>query len=478
MNVYITTTIPYVNSKPHIGFALELAQADALCRYYRQQGQDVFFQTGSDDNAFKNVISAKNNGVPVADFVDRNSAAFLELSQTLQISYENFIRTSGPQHRQSVARFWRHLNPEDLYQRDYTGLYCFGCEDFLQEKELIDGFCPEHRTAPVAIAEKNFFFRLSRYQSRLETLIADDVIKIYPNRCKNEVLSFIRSGLHDISVSRSADRVDNWGITVPDHPDQIIYVWIDALINYLSGLDYDQGENYRKYWNRDSLKIHVIGKNVWKFHAIYWPALLLSAGLPLPDKIFVHGFFTVNGQKIGKSLGNGIDPTDIVRSYGVEALRYYLFEAVQPFNDCDFSIEKLIAVYNTHLANGIGNLFSRLLTLGWKSGYRYAPKKTLSETDRQYVRSVESFRFDDVLNQIRDEVTAINREIDQSKPWELLKNSEIFRIHQLLSDWYNRFDRIGERLTPFLPQSSAKIKNSLHDVEHFAGEQLFPRIKG
>ncbi len=477
MNVYITTTVPYVNSKPHIGFALELAQADALCRYYRLQGEDVFFQTGSDDNAFKNVISAKNNGVPVADLVDLNSAAFRELSQALEISYDSFIRTSGEKHRQGVNRFWRQLNPSDLYQRDYTGLYCFGCEDFLQEKELVNGLCPEHRTAPAAIAEKNYFFRLSKYQSQLEELIAGNVIAIYPERCKNEVLAFIRGGLRDISVSRSAARVDNWGIPVPDNPDQIIYVWIDALINYISGLGYGYGNEYGKYWNRDSLKIHVIGKNVWKFHAIYWPALLLSAGLPLPDKIFVHGFCTVNGQKIGKSLGNGIDPAAIIRSYGVEALRYYLLEAVQPFNDCDFSTEKLITEYNAHLANGIGNLFSRLLILGRKSNYCYAPEKPLSAIDRQYARGVECFRFDDVLNQIRDAVTAVNREIDQEKPWELLKKNEVSRIHQLLSGWYGRLDRIGDQLTPFLPRCSAKIKNSLRDVEHFAGEQLFPRIK-
>jgi len=477
MNIYITTTIPYVNSNPHIGFALELVQADALCRYYRQQGKEVFLQTGSDDNAFKNVISAQKIGVPVAGFVDRNSAAFQELSQTLQISYDNFIRTSGQQHRQSVHRFWRQLNPEDLYQQDYTGRYCFGCEDFLLEKDLIDGLCPEHHTVPVVIAEKNYFFRLSKYQTQLEKLIADDVIAVYPDRCKNEVLSFIRRGLHDISVSRSSERVDNWGIPVPDHPDQIIYVWIDALINYLSGLGYDDAAEYHKFWNNQTLKIHIIGKNVWKFHAVYWPALLLSAGLPLPDKIFVHGFLTVNGQKIGKSLGNGIDPVAVVGNYGVDAVRYYLLGAVQPFNDCDFSQKKLIAVYNVQLANGIGNLFSRLLTIGRKSNYCHAQRISLPEIKLQYFRSVESFCFDDALNYIRDEVAAINREIDQEKPWELFKNNDESRIHQLLACWYERLDRISDQLMPFLPECSAKIKKSLYAVENFDGEQLFPRIK-
>ena len=476
MKVYITTTIPYVNSRPHIGFALELAQADALCRYYRRRGDEVFFQTGSDDNAFKNVISARNSGVEVAEFVDRNSAAFRELSQALDIAYDNFIRTSGPNHRRSVQRFWRNLNPEDLYWQDYTGLYCFGCEDFLQEKELVDGVCPEHRVAPAAIAERNCFFRLSKYQSRLEQLIADDVIAIRPERCRNEVLAFIRSGLRDISVSRSAERVAHWGIPVPDHADQIIYVWIDALINYLSGLGYDDAENYRKYWNRDTLKIHVIGKTVWKFHAVYWPALLLSAGLPLPDRIFVHGFLTVNGRQIGKSLGNGIDPTAVIRDYGADAVRYYLLEAVQPFNDCDFSVENLVAVYNSQLANGIGNLCGRVRALGEKCRYRHAPAAE-PQTEPSYAESVERFRFDEALDQIRDEVAAVNREIDRARPWELLKVGETHLLHRLLSGWYDRLDRIADRLAPCLPECAVRIEAMLHDAAELPVKPLFPRLK-
>ncbi|MEA4863541.1 MAG: methionine--tRNA ligase [Victivallaceae bacterium] len=477
MKVYITTTIPYVNGSPHIGFALELAQADALCRYYRRRGDEVLLQTGSDDNAFKNVISARNRGVGVTDFVDRNSAEFQELSQLLGISYDNFIRTSRPGHRRGVQRFWRRLNPDDLYWQDYAGLYCFGCEDFLQEKELVDGLCPEHRTAPAAIAERNCFFRLSKYQSQLERLIADDVIAIKPERCKNEVLAFIRGGLRDISVSRSAERVANWGIHVPGHSDQIIYVWIDALINYISGLGDDDSENFCKYWNRDTLKIHVIGKNVWKFHAVYWPALLLSAGLPLPDRIFVHGFLTVNGRKIGKSLGNGIDPAAVIRDYGAEAVRYYLLEAVQPFNDCDFSVANLIAVYNSHLANGIGNLCSRLKVLGEKSGCRYFPKPVLSVSDFSYDGSVENFRFDEALDRIRGEVAAVNRDIESEKPWELLKNEDFSRLHRLLSGWYDRLDMIVGQLTPFLPRCAARISALNGCVTPQSPGELFPRLK-
>ncbi|MDD3118357.1 MAG: class I tRNA ligase family protein, partial [Victivallales bacterium] len=341
----------------------------------------------------------------------------------------------------------------------------------------VDGLCPEHRVAPIAIAERNCFFRLSKYQVRLEQLIADDVIAIRPERCKNEVLAFIRGGLHDISVSRAADRVANWGIPVPDHPDQIIYVWIDALINYLSGLGYDDSENYCKYWNRDTLKIHVIGKNVWKFHAIYWPALLLAAGLPLPDRIFVHGFLTVNGRKIGKSLGNGIDPAAVIHDCGAEAVRYYLLETIPPFNDCDFSVENLVAVYNSHLANGIGNLCRRVRVLGEKCRYHHPAAAVPRDNFSSYADNVERFRFNVALDRIRDEVAVINQEIDRAKPWKLLKNEATVPLHQLLFGWYDRLGQIAEQLAPFLPDCAARIEDQLCHSAETPTTQLFPRLR-
>ncbi|MDD5698128.1 MAG: methionine--tRNA ligase [Victivallaceae bacterium] len=477
MSIYITTAIPYVNSSPHIGFALELVQADALCRYYRWRGEDVFLLTGSDDNAFKNVISAREHGIDVAEFVDRNSGAFQNLSRELGVSYNNFIRTSGTQHHQSVHQFWRNLNSNDLYRKNYNGLYCFGCEDFLSPKDLVDGLCPEHLAPPTPVAEKNYFFRLSKYQLQLEKLIENNVIEIYPEHCRNEVLTFIRNGLHDISISRSAERIDNWGIPVPGDPDQVIYVWIDALINYLSGLGYNDSDCWRKYWREDSLKIHVIGKNVWKFHAVYWPALLLSAGLPLPNKIFIHGFFTVNGRKIGKSLGNGVDPTPIIRDFGADAVRYYLLSAGQPFNDCDFSLEKLTSAYNTNLANGIGNLFSRLIKLSRQSKVPVRQLTTSSAFLEKQAANVESFRFNTALNFIRDEITSINREIDQQKPWEAIKRCDILTLERILPDWLNRLHGIADLLTPFTPECVEKIKIALQRPDNCPVEQLFPRIK-
>ncbi len=273
MKHVITTSIPYVNSRPHVGFALELVQADVAARFHRLTGDSVRFQTGTDDNAFKNVISARERGIETKTFVDRNADSFRALSHKLNISHDRFIRTTSPEHHSGVRRLLSGLAEGDLYRNDYEGLYCIGCEDFVQPGELVDGCCSEHRKPPGPISETNWFFRLSRYQEEIGNLISSGVIEIVPDWRKAEILNFVRSGLRDISVSREATRLDDWGVKVPEDPSQIVYVWIDALINYVSGLAYGRDESWKEWWNSDVEKTHIIGKNVWKFHAVYWPAL-------------------------------------------------------------------------------------------------------------------------------------------------------------------------------------------------------------
>lgn len=329
---YITTAIPYVNAKPHLGFALEVVLTDAQARYHRLKGEDVRFLTGSDENSLKNVQAAEREGVTTRELVARNAAHFYALRDVLNLSFDDFIRTSVEQrHVAGVHKLWDACQRSgDIYKRSYSGLYCVGCEQFYAEDELEGGLCPEHRVRPELIEEENYFFRLSRYGDRLLDVIASDQLAIVPETRKNEVLSFIRGGLQDFSISRSQARARGWGIGVPGDPDQVLYVWFDALGNYITALDYaGEGEAYRRYWHDNPRRVHVIGKGITRFHAIYWPAILLSAGVPLPATIFVHGYLTVDGQKISKSLGNAIDPVTLVERYGIDATRYYLLREVR-----------------------------------------------------------------------------------------------------------------------------------------------------
>lgn len=472
---YVTTSIPYVNGRPHIGFALELVQADVIARYNRLLGNATRFQTGTDENAFKNVLSAQEEGIATQALVNRNSQAFRELSDVLAVSSDHFVRTTGAEHRTAVHEFWRRLKPTDIYRKSYTGLYCVGCEDFYLERDLVDGRCPDHGTVPVEVQEKNYFFRLSSYQTRLADLLSSDRIKVVPGTRKNEVLSFVRRGLQDISISRAAERSDGWGIPVPDDSTQIIYVWIDALINYLSGLGFGQKDEWDEFWNENVRKIHVIGKNVWKFHAIYWPALLISAGLPVPDEIFVHGFVTENGQKISKSRGNGIDPFELVSRYGPDSVRYYLLRAISPFEDGDFSVERLTGVHNSDLANGLGNLVSRLATLCEKGGYGVHRATSRQEAAGEYHAALQRFEFDAALKYLWAWITRLNQEIERKAPWAALKTGRTAGLHDDLRGWLTDLEKIARLLAPFLPETSARILKIIGNDPIRRCPPLFPR---
>jgi methionyl-tRNA synthetase len=407
--------------------------------------------------------------------VDENSTAFRRLCEALGISHDRFIRTTEDGHRRGVYAFWRRLAPGDVYRAKYRGLYCTGCEDFYLERDLVDGLCPDHRTGPCVVEEENYFFRLSAYQDRIEKLLATGRLRVVPTTRRNEALAFVRRGLRDFSISRDAARAGGWGIPAPGDPRQVIYVWVDALINYVSGLGFGTDERWRAVWNEDARKVHVIGKNVWKFHAVYWPAMLLSAGLPLPDEVVVHGFVTVDGRKIGKSLGNAVDPLHYVQAYGPDAVRYYLLRAVPPFEDGDFSGERLAQLYTQDLANGIGNLLSRLTSLAERAGYGCLEFARQPEAPRGYHQALEGYRFDGALSALWDIVSGLNRDIDDAHPWEDLKRGAPEPVRAHLTRWLGELHRFAHWLQPFLPATGKAILQALTQDTVRASPPLFPR---
>ena len=472
---YVTTTIPYVNARPHVGFALELVQADTIARWHRLNGRTTRFQTGTDENASKNVQTARELGTTTQELCTANSAAYERLLPALDISTDRFVRTSSEEHHRSATRFWNACRPEDIELRNYEGLYCTGCEDFYLEKDLTHGTCPIHGTEPQPVSERNYFFRLSSYQDRLESLIATDEIRVRPASRKNEVLAFIRSRLRDFSISRDSQRTGGWGVPVPGDPSQILYVWFDALINYLTGLGYAEGgAHLETFWLGNVRKLHVLGKDVAKFHAVYWPAMLLSAGLPVPDEILVHGFLTAEGRKIGKSLGNAVDPFPLVEEFGIDTVRYYLLRGVPASEDGDVSRSRLKELYTADLANGLGNLVLRLEALLERANLSLA--QSCPAPSREVGDAVEAFEFGRALGLVWDRIRTLNRQIETVKPWTLKGPGDEVRLKGHLVRWAADILAIGVNLKPFLPSTAAKILASLGRTRVTRGPALFPRL--
>jgi methionyl-tRNA synthetase len=480
---YLTTAIPYVNATPHVGFALEMVQADSLARFYRLLGHDVRFQAGTDENSIKNVQAAEVAGLPVAELVERNAARFLALKESLDLSIDDFIRTSSdPRHKAGVERLWRACADHgDIYKRVYRGLYCNGCEQFYKASDLADGCCPEHGTPPEEVSEENLFFRLSRYEDALRNLIRSRSIDIVPESRRNEVLAWIEQGLEDFSISRSAARARGWGIPVPGDPDQMIYVWFDALGNYITALGYGaDGDDFRKFWSEAATREHVIGKGITRFHAVYWPAILLSGGLPLPTRILVHGYVTVDGKKIGKSAGNAIDPVPLAEDLGADALRYFLLRHIRSTTDGDFSRDRFLRAYNSELADQLGNLVRRTLSMieRYCDGIIPSPPDhggLTSDIARASValpgivaRHLDTFAFDTALDAIWSLVAVANRHVAETEPWSLAKQAGAsptsaasrdaqFRLRACLSDLALSLQVIACSLAPLLPSTSARI---------------------
>jgi methionyl-tRNA synthetase len=496
---YLTTTIPYVNARPHLGFALELVQADVLARHARQRGGEVRLLTGTDDNSLKNVLAAQAEGLPTQELVDRNADAFAALRRPLTLSYDDFIRTSrDPRHRPGVERFWRACaDAGDLYRKHYQGLYCVGCEQFYSSGELRDGRCPEHDTPPQVVAEENWFFRLSRYQERLHDLISSGRLRIEPAVRRNEVLAFIAGGLEDFSISRSQERARGWGIPVPGGGDQVIYVWWDALGNYLTALDYaHDGPAYGHWWRDSDRRIHLLGKGVLRFHAVYWPAMLLSAGEPLPTDLFVHDYLTVDGNKISKSAGTAVDPAALVEEFGTDAVRWWLLREVPRVGDADFTVERLASLTNRDLANDLGNLVHRVVSMLHR--YRDGrPPATPSDgpagaeglaaarrdAPGQVDAALSTFDFRRAAAAVWSIVEEANRFVEHARPWQLARaerdgdTGAAAELDAVLGVLIDAGRDLAEHLAVFLPDAAARIAVQCTAVTGRlpAPQPLFPR---
>lgn len=462
---------------------MDSVYSDVLARYHRQKGEDVRFLTGSDEHGVKIVRSAEAAGKTPKDFVDENSAKFRALKDALNLSWDDFIRTSDQKrHWPGAEKLWKILADNgDLYKKIYKGLYCVGHEAFVTEKDLDGGVCKDHQKKPEIIEEENWFFKLSKYSKEIESRIKNNELRIVPEGKQHEILGLLKEGLEDISFSRPSKDL-SWGVPVPGDQTQTMYVWADALANYISALGYGSAneKDFEKYWPAD---VQVIGKDNLRFHAAIWPGMLLSAGLPLPKTVFVHGFLTVDGQKISKTVGNVIDPFELVKKYGTDAVRYYLLREVSPFEDGDFSYEKFEELYNADLANGVGNFAARVLTLGEKLGETSidfkkdilpATSEKIEETRRLVDQKIGEFKFHEAATAVRDLIAYGDSYINEEKPWQGENKKAIVNLVVIL-------DNLASLLQAFLPATAEKITKSIewtdkNTVKVKKSENLFPRI--
>jgi methionyl-tRNA synthetase len=472
-----------VNAPPHIGHALEMVQTDVFARYHRLLDIDTRFLTGTDENSLKNVQAAEREGITTRELVDRNAQGFIDLLDLLHVENDDFIRTAvDPRHFAGAAHFWDRLNKnDDLYKKSYQGLYCVGCEQFYSEDELVDGLCPEHGVRPDLIEEENYFFRLSKYQDELLEFIDSGRMRIIPESRRNEVRSFVARGLDDLSVSRSRERARGWGVPVPDDQDQVMYVWVDALANYITALGYGQdGELYDRYWTNSPDRVHCIGKGILRFHAVYWPAMLLSAGEPLPTTVFVHGYLTIAGGKISKSLGNTVDPVELCAAYGADAVRYWLLREVPPTLDADYTNDKLERRYNADLANDLGNLLNRTVSMVGRYRKGFVPESETTLSQSQDLRSAaenlperlqkamgHDYDPQAALAAINELVVRANRYVEEMAPWAASKEerngdtSATAKLDETLSHLIEALRITCHSIRPFLPGAAERMAEQL-----------------
>ncbi len=465
---YVTTPIYYVNDVPHIGHAYTTVACDALARYKRVAGLDVFFLTGTDEHGQKVEKAAAERGEKPIDLADRVVTRFQNLWKALEISHDRFIRTTEPAHRRSVEEIFRRVQANgDVYLGEYEDWYCTPCETFWTENQLIEGNCPDCNRPTERLKEPSYFFRMSRYQDALLRHIEENPDFIQPVSRRNEIVSFVKEGLRDLSISRTSF---SWGIPVPGDPKHVIYVWFDALTNYITGVGFpDDEETFSRYWPAD---VHVIGKDILRFHAVYWPTFLMSAGLPLPKRVFAHGWWTVEGKKMSKSLGNVVDPGAIAEEYGVDAFRYFILREV-PFGlDGDFSRDALVHRINSDLANDLGNLVSRVLAMLGKYRKGVVPtvisvgsegadetlRDTLADVLGRVDEAMDGLAFHRALAAIWELVGTVNKYVDTTAPWTLAKDpSKASRLDQVLYNACEALRAVGLLVFPFMPRTGREI---------------------
>ncbi len=459
---YLTTAIDYVNSRPHLGTAYEKIAADVVARYKRLAGYDVRFVMGNDEHSQNVYRKARETGVDPVAYCDRMEAEFRTVWSRLNLSFDDFIRTTEPRHARAVQAFvQRSFDAGDIYEGTYEGWYCVSCEAFKQEKDLIDGLCPVHRTKPDWISERNYFFRLSAYRDRLLAHYAAHPDFIAPESRRNEILRLVEAGLEDISVSRAGQ---SWGIPLPFDPSSVAYVWYDALINYVAAVGYGTDDKgFTNWWPAD---VHVIGKDITRFHCVVWPAMLMSVGLQLPRQVFGHGWVTFRGEKMSKSLGTVVDPLEAADRVGADALRWYLTREIVFGQDGDFSWELFEKSYNADLANNLGNLVNRVAAMAhrYRGGVLKGPGiaershvQVIARACAEYAEAMDGLRVNGAAQCAMACADAANAVITESEPWKLAKAGADKELDAALWDASEALRIAAVLLLPFMPQSSAEI---------------------
>jgi len=473
-NFYITTSIPYVNSEPHIGFGMEVVMADVLARYMRQYKTPVLYTTGTDEHGGKIAEKAAEAKITPKAYADKVSQSFRDLLPLLNISNDRFIRTTDAGHEQRAQLIWKNL-AQYIYKSSYVGWYCVGHEEYFPEQvvKANNGVCPEHNRPYEKLQEENYFFKLTAFAPKVKEVIDTGQMQILPQTRKNEIMSLIKTGLEDISISRPKDKI-GWGIPVPGDTTQVMYVWFEALMNYITVLGYPETAEFKEFWPAN---VQVIGKDILRFHAAIWPAMLLGLGLELPKLLYVHGFITIDDKKISKTLGNVVSPKQIVDKYGTDTFRYFFLRHIPSYEDGDFSWDRLEAAYNNELADQLGNAVSR--TAAMIAKYQKGIIGEIPPAGHDvgtYRRYLEACRFDKALDEVWDQVKGLNQYVDESKPWEMAKLNDEDHLREVLAYMVGMLLEIAVLLEPFMPQTAEKIKQTFGSgILKQAPGSLFPK---
>jgi methionyl-tRNA synthetase len=474
---YVATSIPYVNGEPHLGHAMEFVMGDVLARRARGQGDDVIFSIGTDEHGGKIAEKAAELGLTPKALADQMSARFSDLADKLEISHDRFIRTTDEGHEERAKLIWQKLK-KDIYKDKYSGWYCTGDEAFFTEAEVKanNGVCPNHNRPYEKVEEENYFFKLSAYTDRVLKAIDSGDFRIVPETKRNEIVSLMKDGLEDISISRPADKI-GWGIPVPGDGKQVMYVWFEALMNYITVLGYPEHKDFKEYW---PAQVQVIGKDILRFHAAVWPAMLMGLGIGLPRTLYVHSFININGQKMSKSLGNYVSPDEVIDKYGADAFRYYFLRHIPSYNDGDFTWETFDDTYNNELANELGNAVQRTASMIERYAEGTGGERPDAQHDiAQYERAMDDCRFDRALDEVWEQVRGLNQYIEQEKPWALARDGDPGHLREVLAYQASSLLSIAGLLEPFLPATSARIKDvfTADKVKPIKGT-LFPKQDG